>query len=520
LSGGSLPGPRPDLGAALRNAAARTRPQATATPASTVAEPRPAISGRSDQHRSASERRRRPEGRVLGWLLLAIVVLAPLPVGSNRPAAWMLWSAVLYAAAAFRVWRKAWAPGEALLRARRLWPLVLPPVVLLAWGVVQILPLGGVLGSYAPLPDTGAPTPRSISLAPDASRLALLRMGGSLVFFVLMLEAAARLSRARRLATAIFIGSVLYAIWGMVALKLLGDVHFWGPKQSYAGVATGPFINRNSFATFLGIGAVLGLATVLEEIRRPRMRRAAGGALTDPETLGQALHWAGLGLVLLCLVMTQSRMGLFATSLALILVVAISPLAPLLPNGRRPRNKWLIGLGLAAMTGIALYASSGVIERMLFVARASANRIEMYRQSLDMILARPLTGYGADSFALGFELFHRPALAPHLTFELPHSSYLTLWTDFGLVFGSLLIVSGTAAVWKLVLLLRDRRADVALPVAALASTVLVAVHSLVDFSLEMQANLFLYLAVLALGLARDGRSSYRSRPSVLPPAAP
>lgn len=487
MSGARDPARRPYLDAALKGAAARAR----AVPGISLAAPAP---------RAAMRGRTRPSYRLTGWLLLGVVLLAPLPAGSNRPVAWMLWATLLYGLAAVLLARRALRPGAPPFLALRMPLVVGPPLVLLAWGAVQILPLGQLLPLA--LPDTGAARPSTISIAPDASALALLRMGASLVFFVLMLEAGARPSRARFLAAAIFTGVVLHAVWGMVALNLLGDVHFWGPKTSYPGAATGAFVNRNSFATFLGIGAVLGLSRILEDMRQPRIRRARGGALTSPETVRAALDWVALGLVLASLVMTQSRMGLFATTLALILVVVLSPHRPLSPAAGRPRRKWLAGLGLLAMTGLALLASGGVIERMLFLARATSGRLEIYRQTLGMILARPLSGHGADSFAPGFELYRRPALSPHLTFELPHSSYLTLWSDFGLVAGSLLVVAGGAALWRLWRYLGTRPPDAGLPVAALAATVLVAVHSLVDFSLEMQANLFLYLAVLALGLAR------------------
>lgn len=510
----ALRGPRPQARQPAAGSHDRARGDEPAGPAvqTAVSEPAavhgvpptlsdPALSGVLP--RRASEGRMRSTNRLIGVLLVGIVLLAPLPVGSNRPTAWMLWSTVLYAAAAFYLLRATYTGSLNRMNARRFAALLLPPVLLFAYAALQLLPIAGWLPeALLRLPPTGAPAPDTISLAPGAGRIGLLRMTASFLFFVLMLEVSGRLERARAIATALFVGITLYAIWGIVALKVLGDVHFWGPKEFYRAVATGPFVNRNSFATFLGMGAVLGLAMIIERSRNPRQRRSKGDYATSPESVTLALMWSGLGLILLCLVATQSRMGLFATILALIAVVMVSPRKPIASASARPRRVWWIALGLALLVGLALYASSGVIERGLFVLQNANIRAEIYRQTLAMLADRPWTGFGLDSFALAFEMYHKPALPTHLVWELPHSSYLTLWSDFGVIFGSLLLVSAVAAAVYLVRLLAGRHHDVALPVTALAVLALNAVHSLVDFSLEMQANLFVFLAILALGISR------------------
>ncbi|MCR8723854.1 O-antigen ligase family protein [Frigidibacter sp. ROC022] len=502
----------PGLRQALHRAAARGRARWAENPtdffrleppAAPAIPPEPArlsdpAGGRADP---APEERMRPVNRVVAGLLTGIVLLAPLPAGSDRPAAWMLWSTVLHATACLYLARTAATGALGGMKLRR-FPLLLLPLLLLGYGLLQTLPLAGLLRAWMlPLPDTGAPAPRSISLAPEAGRIGLLRMSASCLFFVLMLEASGRRDRAQRIGMAIIAGIALYAVWGIVALKLLGDVHFWGPKQAYRGVATGPFVNRNSFATFLGMGAVLGLAMIVERTRS-RQVTPAGRHTAGPETVSLALMWSALALILICLVATQSRMGLLATVLGLAVVVAISPRRPGIGGAKRTRRRWRIGLGPALLLGLGLLASSGIVERSLFTLNNADTRVEIYRQVLAMLADRPLTGFGADSFALAFELYHRPALATHLVWDHPHSSYLTLWSDFGLIFGSLLPLAGLAAGLHLARVLAGRREAVALVVAALAVLVQNAVHSLVDFSLEMQANLFVFLAILALGLSR------------------
>jgi O-antigen ligase len=102
-------------------------------------------------------------------------------------------------------------------------------------------------------------------------------------------------------------------------------------------------------------------------------------------------------------------------------------------------------------------------------------------------------------------MFHAPPVTANFVWQHAHSTYLTSWAEAGVVFGSLPMVAGAlamAALW--------RKAHAPLPgrsmaLAGLGALLLVAIHSLVDFSLEIQANMFMLLALVALGLGNDHR---------------
>lgn len=428
--------------------------------------------------------------------LVAIVVLAPLPVGSNRAAAWLVWTAVMAGLAALMLGQRALMPQRAAQGTLRAPELVAAALALAVWGAVQIVPgLGHDPAFWSGLPDTGTAPPATISLAPGATALAMLRIFGSALFLGLILRVAGRPDRALRMAWVIYAGIVAHAVWGLIAWRLLGDIHFWGAKTDYRGVVTGAFINRNSFATFLGMGACLGLSLMLDRGRRPQIRRAGGG-WASAERLTTLLLWIGFALVILALVGTQSRMGLFATACGLALVLMLAPAGQ---TGRR--RLWA---ALAGVAVLGLLAAPGVLERSLFVAGAGEARAELYRQVWQMIRARPLAGYGLDAFAPAFELFHAPPVSAQYVWDLAHSSYLTLWVEAGLVVGSLPMLAGALALRRLARRAVPGAAEGAagaLARAGLGALTLGAIHALVDFSLEMQANLFLLLALVALGLA-------------------
>jgi drug/metabolite transporter (DMT)-like permease len=74
------------------------------------------------------------------------------------------------------------------------------------------------------------------------------------------------------------------------------------------------------------------------------------------------------------------------------------------------------------------------------------------------------------------------------------------WTETGLLIGALPIMALLAASVLLVRVIRRRRTNYAVAVMGLAAILLVALHSLIDFSFEIQANAMLF--ALLLGLSR------------------
>jgi len=67
----------------------------------------------------------------------------------------------------------------------------------------------------------------------------------------------------------------MHALLAMVFLILLGDCGILGGMTAYLGAATGSFINKNSFATFLGMGLIIGLART-RTLRRHQHFNAEG----------------------------------------------------------------------------------------------------------------------------------------------------------------------------------------------------------------------------------------------------
>ena len=144
---------------------------------------------------------------------------------------------------------------------------------------------------------------------------------------------------------------------------------------------------------------------------------------------------------------------------------------------------------------------SGTLDRLGSVEQSFDVRLALYSQVIEMIASRPLLGFGGGSFEAAFPLFHALPVSPDLVWNKTHSTYLALWVEYGVIFGSipLLVVLGIGL--RCIQLVIRRKSDWVLPLASLGIIVTAALHSLVDFSLEMEANALFFTALLALGLA-------------------
>jgi O-antigen ligase len=425
----------------------------------------------------------------LAGLLVTIVAVAPIPLGSNRPFVWAFWAAALGLAGFCYLALLLLRGGPLRVPLGRMWLAALPFLGLLGFLVVQAFPIlpGGASVTTAA---GDLVTSATLSLAPGSTLLMLLQVASYGLFFFLMMQVAANRRRARVIGMALFAVVVAHALYGLVALVLLDDALLFFSKWAYAGFATGSFVNRNSFATFLAFGLVLGVLLSLREIK-------AGTGLR-----GKApIYLAGTALVLAVLVATGSRMGLLAG-------LSGAGLAALMAAGKGgaggPRSGRLVLALLpiaAAVVVVALYGA-GTFDRLGSLENDANVRGDLYAQVIGMIAARPWLGYGGGAFEVAYPLFHQLPVSPDLVWDKAHSTYLSLWAELGVIAGSipLLLIGGFATVaLKLYL---SRRGDWTAPAAAVAVTLVAALHSVVDFSLEIEANALLFLAILAIAVAR------------------
>lgn len=415
--------------------------------------------------------------QLCGTLVVATIMFSPLARGGNHPLAWLFWTVVFGAFATLLATRSSLGMAMLTPTTRRILKL---GMAFVGFAIFQALPLPGLRGGVLlDLPSQNIIL-SYLSIAPMVTVLAAVRILGYLLFFALVLFSAQDTCRAKTIGKLMFYSIAAHGLFAIISLKFLGDGGLTGSKIAFLGAATGAFINKNSFATFLGMGLVLGLSLTLSELAR----RGPGRHLE----IGTGL--AALTVIVAALVLTQSRMGIAASALAAALVMVGS-------IARKSTKRGVLAAVCLVMIGLAPV----LFQNGFFDLRVSAQtRFELYQQMLGMIVNRPLTGFGLDGFALAYQPFHAPPVTAEFVWDKGHSSYLTLWVETGVVFGCLPPLMGIVAVFGLLQRFRMRRRGASLALAGMAALVLAGVHSLVDFSLEIQANVLLLIAIVGLGL--------------------
>jgi O-antigen ligase len=429
-------------------------------------------------------------------VLVAVVILAAVPIASARPVFWMIWAMVLGLMLAVYMVTMARVDPDRPVNTLKLKAVLLPALAMPLFGLVQYL-VGGPLALDG-LPG-GLSTPVG-TLAPNATLMAVVRIFGFFALFVLAHEVSTRARRVNAMAWGLFAGIALHAVWALIALLFLDDIAFWGEKQAGLGVATGTFVNRNFFANFLGMGLCLGVAMILSRADAPHIRMPGGRSPFSERNLETVALWIVVGIVAITLLLTQSRMGVVSSFAGVLVVYFIMIRKRDHSTLAAAMRVSVIGL-VAIVAGFGLFGR-GLLERGLFTATDSINRTEIYKQVIGMIADRPLAGTGLDTFQPAFELVHQPPVSTALVWRFAHNTYLTLWSELGVVVGTLPMIAVAIAAWKLVSIIRRRRTDHAVAAAALGVIVLQALHSTVDFSLETQANLMLFVMIVAMGLGQ------------------
>lgn len=429
------------------------------------------------------------------WLSIALVatlVLATIPLGSNRPAFWALWGVVIGLIGLAYAVLLVFLHGKLRVRVRQFWPEALLFLGLCLFLAFQVLPIGRWLPQSIAARDGTAIAMNSFSLDPGSTWLVLMQFASFAMLFFLTVQVAANRRRARRLLVAVLGIVTAGAIYGLVSLTQLGDTILGFEKQFYQGYATGTFVNRNSFATFLAMGLALAVPLLLDSLLDP------GGRQTLSRRLGQGAA------VLVCVVFitaalfaTGSRMGTLAGGLGALLALALSVLT--MRGTARLAIGVLLAAGAVAVLLLALFGSE-LIERLVLLPGIDDGRTGLHLQVWSAIWQRPWFGYGGGSFASVFPVFQEPSAHGNLFWDHTHSTYLALWFELGLVAGSIPLAIILLLAGRSFRALSDPSSTV-ISVAALGAGAVMAIHSLLDFSAEIEANAFLFTVILALGAA-------------------
>lgn len=438
----------------------------------------------------------------------SLLIWVPIPLGSNRPVFWLINAFIVLAVFATLFMAASSTPTSNSRRTLAL--LLIPSAILVLWMIVQAVsftpeamhsPVWQRLGSDA----TGA-----ISANPAATLTSALQF----VTIALVGIVAARISlnqqRSMVILRAVIASSCLVAVWGLYSIGVDEPPTLFGATGRSGDSLSSFFVNRNTTATFLALGLAASTAVLMARLRSSD-RGSVSQALAElPRRAGPML--AIIALLGVSLAATGSRAGVLAGGAGLVATFMVG-----WRRGARVQQA-TIGLAFAVVGGAVLLfgtSSDTLFLRLGQLEFAADARWELYRDTVQAIIDRPILGHGAGTFADFFPFYHSADVPSTGIWLEAHNTYLQSAAELGLPAFS----AATLFVFVLVALCLKtaRRRSAPAATAAVGAAVVVGLHSFLDFSLQIQAVAIVFAVLLGSGVAvsslRPSKSSDGSPPS-------
>ena len=458
--------------------------------------------------------------------LICILTVAPLPLGSNSPLSVAL--IALVAGIALVFWAVSLGFGKASVHAATKaikWPVLIYLIVCL-WALIQWSPLTPSLFADPIWRSTSEllsiPLQSHISVNPDATIAGLvnLLLYGSV--FWLAFQTTQSSDRAWAAIRAIAYIGCAYAIYGIVIYVVGNEWVVIYPKTSYLDSLTSTFVNRNSYATYAGLTLLCSTALLLDHMKPyfalKHPIRAKLVILVEELVSKSALKTLAVLSIAISLLLSASRAGIFSSGVGLIVLILI-----FLSQKRLEVRHLICAALVSAILASTLFAVSGnsLSKRMSSddVDTSFTFRNYMYGLTWDAIKASPLKGTGLGTYADVIPAYKedRPG-APVERWDKAHNTYLENALELGLPAATMLNLS----IFMVALIaaggISRRRRDKLIPALGVCATVLVALHSLVDFSLQIPAVAILYACIMGVAASQSwsATASIASQPEAAP----
>jgi O-antigen ligase len=445
----------------------------------------------------------------------ATIALAPLPLGSNRAWSWSPLAVVV--GGLLLAWTAAnWIQADHHRPAFARFGALLVPSALLAvvvgWGFLQLsgwTPAAwkSPISAAAAL-GLAAPSSSAMAFEREQALTGTMRLLTYAGVFVLGASLPASAADVRRLLGTIVCSATIYTLYAVAAIVANAPatgITLWTQHVTYTYVLSGPFINANTFATYAGVATLTALAlaaqappaggfreTTAQQWRR-RLRAISG----------HTGFWLATALILATgVLLSASRAG------GVSLVVAVLVMVALYTRGIGRLAFTVLTVFSVALVAILMPAGRTLVLRTArLVAEGESGREALFAMTLNAISLRPLAGWGMNSFESLYFLF-QPIGRPEY-FDKAHNTYLELAFDLGIPAAAMLVLAVAWIVTRCLVGFFNRGRDRELAGLGFFAAVLVGVHALFDFSLQIPGMACTFFAILGLAWSQ----SWSTRPA-------
>ncbi|MDB5597102.1 MAG: hypothetical protein JWM36_4063 [Hyphomicrobiales bacterium] len=443
-------------------------------------------------------------------ILLALLTLVTLPIKIENAAIWRVWLLVGLCFAAVTTF--AWMQSVRMPNH----PFENP-----AWKTVRDH-LGSVDGA--------------LSIGPEQTRSAIVAFSPFLSFLAALTLFQRHDDAFRMLRRLSYLGAAV-AVFGILQHILFPTSLLFARKEFYLGSLTATFVNRNSAGTFFGAGVILSLGFVFYYLRAidpmKIVQSVLGGARASKPEYRQFTIFFLLAFVqAIALFLTQSRGAVGATFIAIVVLVVLSAQhrlsqgRDLALTAKTARYLRLGGILIAVVGAFALFAGRATLR---LETSNDESRLCVFRSTLHAIRDHWPFGSGFGTFVNVFPAYRTAECAgSNGVWEAAHNSFLEGALGMGLVFVVVVAVLCTMLIRTFLRGRSERRRYRFASVAGLSLLVLIGLHSLVDFSMQIPGvSLYvgtIFACYIAIALGRDtGRQiplpEHATRPALRPTPA-
>nr|WP_205743759.1 O-antigen ligase family protein [Grimontia sedimenti] len=450
------------------------------------------------------------------YLLLALIIWLPVPLGSNRPWAWSIFQFWIAIQTIMLCW--AYRYQFPIERLKPILPLFISLACFQLFTALQLVPIPfELLTLISPKTaeiyshvDVGK---HPISLDPAQTEISLM-LGITYCLFILI--TASVINSRQRLQAVIYatiVSGTLQAFYAaMLVLSDIPDSPIFGfPAKNGA---TGSFVYRNHLANYLLLCVSLGLGCIVAQLSvtrsydwQSRLKRIVLNLLSV-----KLLVRLCLIIMVIALVMTRSRMG---NSALVILTIAGAAIA-LIAYRNRPRSLTMLMVSVIIIDSLimgAIFGLEKVKQRIQQTAIETEARPEIFAWSIEIVKDFPLFGSGAGSFYGIFPSYHQHYISVFV--DHAHNEYVQFLAEYGVFAPLLLVFAVTYPIYLSVRTLRTRESALMKGTAlgCLMAIIGMLTHITVDFNLRPAANATLFILVLTLAciVAKMPRNGYESQ---------
>lgn len=267
--------------------------------------------------------------------------------------------------------------------------------------------------------------------------------------------------------------------------------------------ANGSFIYHNHLASLLGLTLCMGIGLIISQlsIAKPHFnnKRQVFKNIVEGLISNKLLIRLCLVVIVIALLLTRSRMGNIAFFIALILTCLFA----LRFYNNKPWSFNYIVVSFFALDIIlvgSLFGADKLQSRLMETSFVEETRDEVIIDSIELIFEKPILGHGAGSF---YGIFPQKQSLPYSGFyDHAHNEYIQFAVEFGLLASTtaLIILLYIFSLSLRVLHKRTRPFYKGISFGVATAILFMLLHILVDFPLQATANAMTFIAILCIGL--------------------